>query len=146
MAQITFPIVAGELTLAVLVNVGAQRAVDLISAGQPVPRGVWVTESIDSGTTVSCVSRTVLRQLGLTPVGQGTSQTASGPLVADVYRVSYSIPPYQNLPGPVLTRADTRVMELATILPGMDMLIGMDLLLTVKTILDGPGGQFTIEF
>ena len=145
-AQMTFPIVAGELSLTVLVNVGTQRAADLLSSGQPIPRGVWVTGSIDSGTTLSCVSRTVLRQLGLTPVGQGTSQTASGQLVADVYRVSFSIPPYQNLPGPVLTRADVKVMELATLLPGVDMLIGMDLLLTVETTVDGPGGQFTIEF
>ena len=142
----TCPIVAGELTLTVLVNVGTQRATDLLSSGQPVPRGVWVTACIDTGTTLTCVSRTVLRRLGLTPVGQGISQTASGPLVADVYRVSFSIPSCQNLSGPILTRADMKVMELATPLPGVEMLIGMDLVLTVKTTVDGPAGQFTIEF
>jgi hypothetical protein len=79
-------------------------------------------------------------------VGQGTSQTAAGPLAIDIYRASLSIPPHQNMPGPMLTSADMNVMELATLIPGVDVLIGMDLLLTIKTTIDGPLGQFTLEF
>jgi hypothetical protein len=111
-----------------------------------LPPSVWGTAVLDTGTTLTCVSRTVIHQFGLTSVGQGSSQTASGPLIADVYRVSLSIPPHQNLPGPLLTWAEVSVLELANVLPGVDVLIGMDLLLTIKTTVDGPTGQFTLEF
>ena len=146
MPQLTFPIVSGELALTVLVNVGTQRAMDLLALGQPLPSGVWGTAVIDTASTLTCVSRPVLQQLGLTPVGQGTSQTAAGPMAVDIYRVSLSIPPSRNVPGAILTSAEMSVMELATPIPGVDVLIGMDLLLTIKMTIDGPLGQFTLEF
>jgi hypothetical protein len=37
-------------------------------------------------------------------------------------------------------------MELPALLPGADVLIGLDVLLTCKLILDGPARQFTLEF
>jgi hypothetical protein len=67
-------------------------------------------------------------------------------LAADTYRVSLSIPPAQNLPGPMLTYGDMTVLELPTSLPGVDVLIGLDVLLTCKLIVDGPGGHFTLDF
>ena len=146
MAQLTFPIVSGELALTVLVNVGTQRARDLLALAQPLPSGVWGTAVIDTASTLTCVSRPVLQQFGLTPVGQGSSQTAAGLMLVDIYRISLSIPPHQNLPGPILTSADMNVMELAAPIPGVDVLIGMDLLLTIKATIDGPLGQFTLEF
>jgi hypothetical protein len=44
------------------------------------------------------------------------------------------------------TFPDRNVLELANPIPGLDVLIGMDLLLTIKMILDGPRKQFILEF
>ncbi len=46
----------------------------------------------------------------------------------------------------MLTCADMNVLELLNPIPGVDLLLGMDVLLTIKTLIDGPTGQFTLEF
>ncbi len=38
------------------------------------------------------------------------------------------------------------VMEALATLPDADVLIGLDILLNCKTLLDGPARRFTIEF
>jgi hypothetical protein len=38
------------------------------------------------------------------------------------------------------------VTELATLLPDTDILIGLDVVLTCKLVVDGPGRSFTLEF
>lgn len=146
MPQLTLPIIAGDLTLTALLNVGAQKAHDMLASGQPLPRGVWATAAIDTGSTLTSVSRAVLRQLGLMPTGQGISQTPRGPMVADIYRVSLSLLESPNSPGPMLTFSDMNILELSASLGAVDALIGMDVLLTCKLLVDGPAGQFTLDF
>jgi hypothetical protein len=146
MPQLRLPIVGGELALTALVNVGSRGAHDLLASGQPLPRGVWAAAVIDTGTTLTCVSHTVLRQFGLTAAGQGSSQTALGPMVADVYRVSLSLLAYPGSPGPVLTFADMNVLEVPTLTGGVDVLVGMDVVLTCNLSVEGPARQFTLDF
>jgi hypothetical protein len=145
MPQLTLPIAKGDLALTALVNVGTQTAHQLLAAGQSLPPGVWLTAVIDTGASLSCVSRQVLRQLGLQPIGQGTSQTALGAMSADIYRVSLSLLASPTSIGSMLTFGDMNVLELATS-GGPDALIGMDILLTCKLLLDGPARRFTIDF
>jgi hypothetical protein len=38
------------------------------------------------------------------------------------------------------------VLELANPIPGVDVLVGMDVILTCKMMVDGPVGQFTLDF
>jgi hypothetical protein len=146
MPQLTLPIVAGDLGLTALVNVGTQKARDMLASGQSLPSGVWVTAAIDTGATLTCVSSVVLHQLGLTPTGQGSSQTARGPMLADVYRVSLSLLESKSSSGPMLTFADMNVLELMTSVGAFDVFIGMDVILTCKLLIDGPGRQFTLDF
>jgi hypothetical protein len=146
MPQLRLPIVGGELALTALVNVGTQAGDELLASGQALPRGVWGAAVIDTGTTLTCVSRAELRQLGLTPVGQGRSQTALGPMVADVYRVSLSLMAYPGSPGPMLTFRDMKVLELSPLIGGVDVLVGRDVVLTCNMIVEGPAGQFTLDF
>ncbi|HSQ55403.1 MAG TPA: hypothetical protein VLM40_06630 [Gemmata sp.] len=47
--------------------------------------------------------------------------------------------------SPWLVRPDLVVMELPPGAP-VDVLIGMDVLRSCKTLIDGPAGQFTMEF
>ena len=46
----------------------------------------------------------------------------------------------------MLTRSDLRVMELANPIPGVEVLIGLDILLDCRLLLDGPARQFTLDF
>jgi hypothetical protein len=140
-----YPIVGGELPLTVLVNVATQFALDPLALGQPIPRGIWGKGFIDTGTTVSCVSQTILRRFGLSSIASGTTQTASGSLSAGLFNVSLSISSHQPTAGPMLTWADVIVLELPNPPPGVDVLIGMDLIQSIKLTIDGPASQFTLE-
>jgi hypothetical protein len=46
----------------------------------------------------------------------------------------------------MLTRRDLIVMEMPSPIPGVDVLIGLDVLLDCKLLLDGPARSFTLEF
>ncbi len=46
----------------------------------------------------------------------------------------------------MFTARDLLVSELATVISDIDMLIGMDVLLSCKLLPDGPARQFTLEF
>ncbi len=66
--------------------------------------------------------------------------------MADIYRVSLSL---LDSPGghvPMLTFNDMRVLELTSPLAGVDVLIGMDVLLTCRLLVDGPAHLFAIDF
>ncbi len=65
---------------------------------------------------------------------------------AQFFRVSLTIPSTAGLGGPMLTFDDLLVMELGQLIPGVDILIGLDFLLLCKLTLDGPARQFTLEF
>ena len=84
--------------------------------------------------------------LGVAPIGQGSTQTAGGLAAVDLYEVSLSIPPPGRAPGPMLTRLKLLVMEMPSPIPGVDVLISLDILLDCKTLLDGPARQFSLEF
>jgi hypothetical protein len=146
MAKLTFGIPKGELTLKVLVGHNYKHQKTLLAAGQPLPRPVWTTGVIDTGTNVTGVTPAVLQALGLTFTGQVASHTVTGQVIVNLFEVSLSIPPPANLPGAMLTRPNLLVMELPSPIPGVEVLIGLDILLDCKLLLDGPARQFTLEF
>ena len=57
-----------------------------------------------------------------------------------------TIEPAHFPPGQALFFPDMPVMELSPPIPGVDALIGMDILLMCKLLLDGPAKQFTLEW
>jgi hypothetical protein len=146
MSQLTFPLRGNELKVAVVIGLYHQAMVDQLAAGLPLPSPIWATGVIDTGSTVTCVATDVIQRLGLPPAGRNTTRTASGSVPVRLFRVSLSIPPAGNLPGAMLTREDLIVMELADPIPDVEVLIGLDILLDCRLLLDGPGRQFTLDF
>jgi hypothetical protein len=146
MPQLTFPLSAGELKLAVVIGHPSKALKALLAAGQSVPSPLWTTGIVDTGTNITCVTPAVLQKLSLASVAMGSSQTVSGPASVNLFEVSLSIPPAGNVAGPMLTYSDLAVMEMPSPIPGVDVLIGLDILLRCKLLLDGPAGLFTLEF
>lgn len=132
--------------MTVVVGLYHQAMVDRLAAGLSLPAPIWTTGVIDTGSTVTCVTADVIRRLGLPPAGQTSTQTAGGSVSVQLFRVSLSIPPAGNLPGSMLTRSDLIVMELTDPIPDVEVLIGLDILLDCRLLLDGPGRQFTLDF
>jgi len=145
MPLLTFPIGAHELALTVLLGPSRPVTAAYVTSGRPVP-AVWAAGVLDTGTNITCVARPGLRRLGLVPTRRSRSQTASGRVAVRLFRVSLTIPPAGNAPGASLTFPDLEVMELPQPLSGAEVLIGMDVLLGCKLLLDGPARQFALEF
>lgn len=146
MTQLAFPLQAGELKLAAVVGLHHQGMVDRLAAGLPLLAPIWANGVIDTGSSITCIATDVLRRLSTPPVGRTRTRTAAGSARVRLFRVSLSIPPAGNLPGPMLTRPDLLVMELDDPPPDVEVLIGLDILLHCRLFLDGPGGQFTLDF
>jgi hypothetical protein len=64
----------------------------------------------------------------------------------NIYKVSLGITDPTQPVRTWLTQPDLEVTELTTALPDTDVLIGLDVLLDCKLLLDGPARQFTLEF
>jgi hypothetical protein len=140
----SYPISPDGFALTVMVGLNGHDTAAYVASGRAIPAPRTVRAIIDSGSDMTCVAPGILRQLGLSSIGQASTQTMSGPLTADFFEVSLSIPRSGPLPGPLLLLEQLFVMELTQPLPNIDVLVGKDVLMQCLLISDGPRGMFTI--
>jgi hypothetical protein len=134
------------LKLEVFVGVSRPFAAALMWAGVAVPPAWVATAEVDTGATITCVSAAVIAGLGLSvPVGRARNQTASAAVAVRLFEVGIGFPAGVTGGPPVVWRDELEVAEFATPLPGVDVLIGLDLLLSCRLTLDGPAGTFALE-
>jgi hypothetical protein len=144
MATLTFPVDPAGLLVDVAVNLEGALLVPLRSGGGG-PSPVQGRGLIDTGSDVSAVALPILQRLAIPPVQRTTTQSIGGSLPVNLYRVSLHILDARNIGQPWLSQPALLVMELAYGFP-FDALIGLDVLLTCKTLVDGPARRFTLEF
>ena len=72
--------------------------------------------------------------------------TASGSVLVDRYEISLSIFGPAGIAGPALVRPLWNVTSFSRTLPGIEALIGMDLIRQIVLIIDGPTGTFALDF
>ena len=145
MPQLTYPILPRGLYVDVYVNLDAAILVPLHSSGQPSPNPVPARGLIDTGSDITVVSLPILQQLGVAASSPVSTQGLSGPVQGSTYSVSLHILTFADQSISWFTHPTLRVMGLP-LGSLFDVLIGMDILLNCKLLLDGPGRQFTLEF
>lgn len=146
MPQLTFPVTGVGLSAPVWIGLDGKTTTALAAGGQPVAAPVQARGLVDTGSDVSVVASWVLQALGIPPATVTKTTTASGQVQVRLYEVSLSITDPGQAGSPWLTLPDLVVMELPTSLPDVDVLIGLDVLLTCRFLLDGPGRQLTFDF
>jgi hypothetical protein len=146
MAFLTFPTTPAGLALPVYVGVDQQTAVAHLASSQPVPSLLPTWGLVDTGSDLTAVAPWVLQQHNLPVIHTVTTQTASGAVHVHVHSVSLSITDPNRSGSPTLTVPFLLVTQLATTLADADVLVGLNLLLQYKLLLDGPSGEFTLEF
>src|SRR5579862_8086053 len=146
MAQLTFPIKAAGLEVPVWIGLSGRAMNDLRAAGQSIPFPLQARGLIDTGTNVTSVASWLLHRLAIPIASASSTHTAQGKVGVNLYEVGLLITD-PALPGsPNLTQPDLVVMELPATLPDADVLIGLDVLLERKLLVDGPARHFIIEF
>jgi aspartyl protease len=146
MPQLTFPTRPDGLFVDVLVGLDAQMVTDRLAAGLPVPPAVQVRGLLDTGSDVTCVHASLLSHLGAALHAPTTTQTAGGSVRVNLFRMRVSICDARNPTGPLLMNPSLLVMEPQQSLPNAEVLIGLDILLNCKLFLDGPAGEFTLQW
>lgn len=143
----TFPIQSDGLVCDVLIGLDGPTTAALAAAGQPIRAPIVCRGLIDTGTDITCVNAAILRRLGLnTPSVHATTQTVSGSAYVDLFEVSINVLDLSQPSGPKLIFPTLRIMEPPNPLTNLDVLIGLDMLLTARLLLDGPRREFTLEF
>jgi hypothetical protein len=147
MPTLTFSIQPDGLICDALVGLDGNTTAALHAAGQPLLAPARCRALIDTGTDVTCVAAPVLRGLGLTtPARRRTTHTVAGQVAASIFSVSLSITDFGNPASPMLTFPTLLVMEGPAPWPNVDVLIGLDIVRTIRLVVDGPGGTFTLEW
>jgi hypothetical protein len=144
MPQLIFPVVNDEIVVDVLVNREASALLLLRASGQSCPP-LAAKGMLDTGSTVSGRSSGLLHQVGGLSVGTSSTVGVGGSYPVQLYRVSLHICDAHNLTLPWFTHPSLLVMDLPPWVT-CDVLIGMDVLLSCKTTIDGPAGRFAIDF
>jgi hypothetical protein len=144
MARLTFPITPAGLTVDVRVNMDSATLQAARAAGTLLP-SISVRGLIDTGTDATAVAPWVVQQLGAPLQYSTTTQGIAGRVPVRLFLQTLFVFDAAQPGLPWLDRPDLLVMEFPAGLP-FDVLIGMDILRTCKMVVDGPAGQFTLDF
>jgi hypothetical protein len=147
MQNLRFPVQTDGMICDLLVGLDGKTTKALVAAKQTVAPPIRCRGLFDTGSDITCVGSAVLRRLGLIiPIAQTITTTTGGSLPVDLFEVSLNVFDFASSQGPHLVIADLLVMELPGLIPQLDVLIGMDVLLTTRLLLDGPRRKFSLEF
>jgi hypothetical protein len=130
--------------LPVMIGVNGSRVAALTASGQAMPRPQLARAVIDTGSDITAIDPGVIARLGVPPFRQHNTQTVAGQVSVDLYEVSLSLPPAGRVTIPLLVQDNLIVMGLPNFLPGIDVLLGLDVTDQGLLILDGPRGEGTI--
>ncbi len=87
MPTLTFPVDLDGMMLPVLIGLNGNETAARAAAAQSIPLPVSVKGIVDTGTNVTCVTQAVLSRLAVAASGQGTTNTAAGEAVVQLYEV-----------------------------------------------------------
>lgn len=132
-------------TIQVLIGLNSLEEKRRHDAKEAIAPAVAVTALIDTGAAGSCLDTTIIKQLGITPTGDGsmlTPSTGSTPSKCDQYTIGMAIMK-NNIPYslPMLPVLETDIVG-----HGIQMLIGRDVLRMCLLVYDGASGLFTLAF
>lgn len=140
---LTFPITADGLEVDVLVNVSPVRLIPMWQAGvRPSP--IATRGLIDTACDVTSVSPAVLGRLGLSSSVSAKTQGVGGSVSSGMYLVTLSILDAAAPSLPWLVYPGLPVLSLPPAIP-FDVLIGLDVIRTLRMNVDGPTGYFTLD-
>jgi hypothetical protein len=145
MAQLTFPLAAAGWCVDVRVNLNTAILQTLRTTGRALPNSISARGLIDTGSDVSAVAPSILQRLAVPVHSQRSTQGIGGAISVRLFKVMLFILDAGQPHLPWLIHPDLIVMELPSAMP-VEVLIGMDVLLQYKVLLDGPGRQITVNF
>lgn len=145
MPTLTFSVQPDGLLIPVMIGLDAPSCRALQQAGQAIPRPLQLTGVMDTATDVPAIAPRVLKVLALPQLGSAQTHTASGSVTVGIYEVSLSILPPAGS-APMFTAPHLVVSELIHAAPGIEVLVGLDIIWQGVLNIDGPNLVFSFLF
>ncbi len=146
MPQLTFPVTRPGLVVPTWIGLSGTATTALVASGQSITPPIQARGLLDTGSDVTVVASAFLKRLAVSVATVTATLTVAGQVIVNLFEISLAITNPSHAGSPWLTEPDLLVMELTTVLPDVDVLIGLDVLLRNKLFLDGPARQFMLEF
>ena len=118
----------------------------MFAVGKSIAAPIQARGLLDTGSDITAIASWVLQKLALPIVAKTVTSTAAGQINVNLYEVSLSITNPVQPNSPWLTLADLQVTELSAVLTDADVLIGLDVILQCRMIVDGPARFFSLDF
>jgi len=122
----------------VTISVPAAYAAQLQSQGKPVPPAQTVKGLVDTGASISTVSDAVSSAAGLQQVGSVPIGGVGGMSEKPIFAASFALPKYGVKVDPI------EVGGVSIPMPGVDILVGRDILKALHLDYEGPEGVFQL--
>ncbi len=122
-------------------NLAVNGAIVQVQVGQPGQpgSGQTFTAMIDTGASISCINISLAQQLGLQQVSSTQLGGVGGSSEAPIYAAALSVPQFGVTVDPI------QIAGVQNPLPGVDMLLGRDILRSLHMEYHGGQGAFTLE-
>lgn len=96
-------------------------------------KAIW-----DTGASATAISTRVAKECNLLPIGKTTTYTANGPRECNQYLIDIGLPNHVIMQNIMVTEAD--------LYDGLDMLIGMNVIIAGDFSITNVGGKTTFSF
>jgi hypothetical protein len=146
MPQLAFPVTVAGLAPPVMVGIDGKTSSALFAAGKSIAAPIQARGLLDTGSDITAIASWVLQKLALPIAAKTVTSTAAGQINVNLYEVSLSITNPVQPNSPWLTLADLQVTELSAVLTDADVLIGLNVILQCRMIVDGPARFFSLNF
>ena len=113
----------------------------LVQEGKPVPKSIVLRALIDTGAGITAIRQGLIAPLGLQPIGSVMMLTAGAPAACGTYNVKLIVP-FDTL---AYNFAVSVVEMPLTGQPGLDCLIGRDVLERAIFTYSGADNRFTLS-
>jgi hypothetical protein len=134
------------LIVDVLIGLDQASLDALLAQGLPLPAPITCRGALDTGADVTSIDPSLVGRLGLVKPIRAATHTPLGQAKVNLYLASLSITNLRVPGAPLWSFPALTVMELPAPLPTIEVLIGLDILLTGQLFLDGPGQTFSLDF
>jgi hypothetical protein len=145
MPFLTVPIGAEGALVDVFVALSTPRVDMLKAAGMGYPPPERAKAMVDSGASISSISPRIAKCLSLVPTGitpVHSATTGGAAQNCNLYDVCLAF----AQPAIKVLHVNTPVIEVQLFTPGVEVLLGRDMLRQCLCIYDGPRATFTVAF
>lgn len=122
-------------------NLAVNGAIVQVQVGNPGAPGAGQTYTamIDTGASISCINISLAQQLGLQQISSTQLGGVGGSSEAPIYAAALSVPQFGVTVDPI------QIAGVQNPLPGVDMLLGRDILRSLHMEYHGGQGSFVLE-